>query len=297
MTERMRVFDRRLVRLRRARLAADFAARGFLVREVVERLLDRLRDIRREFRRVLVLGAPMGLVERALRDRPGLELLVAADEVGVMLDSSGLRVVVDAEALPFAGDRFDLVLSPMLLHWVNDLPGSLVQLRHSLAADGLLMLAMPGGETLGELREALTRAELECEGGASPHVSPFADLRDAGSLLQRAGFAMPVVDADRITVSYGDPLALMRDLGRMGEGNALLQRRGGPLRRATLARACEVYAELFAGQDGRSPATFDILFLSGWKPHPSQQKPAARGSARFRLADALRVAEPGAPPP
>ena len=145
-----------------------------------------------------------------------------------MLAGPGLRVVADAEALPFAADRFDLVLSPMILHWVNDLPGTLVQLRYCLAPDGLLMLAMPGGETLTELRQCLTRAELECEGGAGPRVSPFADVRDAGSLLQRAGFALPVVDVDRITVSYADPLRLLRDLGRMGEGNALLQRRPGP---------------------------------------------------------------------
>ena len=204
---------------------------GFLVEEVVERLLDRLGDIRREFRRVLVLGAPQGLVETALAGRFGIERLVAADAAPAMLAGPGLRVVADAEALPFAADRFDLVLSPMILHWVNDLPGTLVQLRACLAPDGLLMLAMPGGETLTELRQCLTRAELECEGGASPRVSPFADVRDAGSLLQRAGFALPVVDVDRITVSYADPLRLLRDLGRMGEGNALLQRRPGPLRR------------------------------------------------------------------
>ena len=183
-------------------------------------------------------------------------------------------MVVDAEALPFAADRFDLVLSPMILHWVNDLPGTLVQLRDCLAPDGLLMLALPGGETLAELRQCLTRAELECEGGASPRVSPFADVRDAGSLLQRAGFALPVVDVDRITVSYADPLRLLRELGRMGEGNALLQRRPGPLRRLTLARACQLYGELFGDAEGRVSATFDILFMAGWKPHPSQQQPA-----------------------
>ena len=197
--------------------------------EVVERLLDRLGDIRRDFSRVLVLGAPLGLVETALTGRFGVKQLVAADPSATMLAGPGLRVVADPEALPFAADRFDLVLSPMILHWVNDLPGTLVQLRSCLAPDGLLMLAMPGGETLAELRQCLTRAELECEGGASPRVSPFADVRDAGSLLQRAGFALPVVDVDRITVSYADPLRLLRDLGRMGEGNALLQRRPGPI--------------------------------------------------------------------
>lgn len=295
MSERMLVFDRALVHRRRHRFAGNFAASGFLVEEVVDRLLDRLADIRREFRRVLVLGAPFGLVETALAGRLGTECLVAVDAAGAMLAGSGQRVVADAEALPFASDSFDLVLSPMVLHWVNDLPGTLVQLRACLAPDGLLMVAMPGGETLAELRQCLTRAELECEGGISPRVSPFADVRDAGALLQRAGFALPVVDVDRITVSYGEPLRLLRDLGRMGEANALLQRRPGPLRRMTLARACQLYGELYADADGRVPATFDILFMAGWKPHPSQQQPARRGSARTRLADALRIPgdEPG----
>ena len=274
------IFDRRLVRLRRERLARDFEASGFLVREVVDRLLDRLGDIRHEFRRVLVLGAPDGLVEAAMRGRPGVDLVVAGDETAALLRGPGPRVVLDAEALPFAADQFDLVLSPMLLHWANDLPGTLVQLRHCLAPDGLLMLAMPGGETLGELRQVLTEAELECEGGAGLRVSPFAEVRDAGALLQRAGFALPVVDVDRITVTYADALGLMRELGRMGEANALLQRRPGPLRRDTLARACQLYGERLGDAEGRVPATFDILFLSGWKPHPSQQQPARRGSAK-----------------
>lgn len=292
----MQVFDRRLVRLRRERFARDFDAMGFLVREVVERLIDRLEDIRREFRRVLALGAPLGVVERALAGRFRIERLVAVDSAPAILAGPGLRVVADAEALPFAADRFDLVVSAMILHWVNDLPGTLVQLRSCLAPDGLLMLALPGGETLTELRDCLTRAELECEGGVSPRVSPFADVRDAGSLLQRAGFALPVVDVDRITVSYGEPLRLLRDLSRMGEGNALLQRRRGPLRRETLARACQLYGERFGDAEGRLTATFDILFMAGWKPHPSQQRPAARGSGRTRLADALRVPDPGDEP-
>ena len=231
MTERMRVFDRRLVRLRRERFARELARAGFLVEEVGDRLRERLEDIRRPLRRVLLLGAPRGLLEGALAGRTGTELVVAVDETAAMLTNGhGLRVVADAEALPFGPGRFDAVLSLMHLHWVNDLPGTLVQLRSCLAEDGLLLLALPGGETLIELRQALMQAELECEGGASPRVSPFADARDAGALLQRAGLALPVVDVDRITVSYADPLRLLRELGRMGEGNALLQRRPGPLR-------------------------------------------------------------------
>ena len=289
MSEAMRVFDRGLVARRRARFARRFDVAGFLVEETIARLLDRLADVQREFRRVLVLGAPLGRVEAALAGRWGGDLLVASDQVPAMLSGRGLRVAADPEALPFAQDRFDLILSPMVLHWVNDLPGTLIQLRHCLAPDGLLLAGLPGGETLAELRQCLTQAELECEGGASPRVSPFADVRDAGSLLQRAGFALPVVDVDRITVSYADPLRLLRELGAMGEGNALHQRRRGPLRRTTLVRACELYGELFGGADGRVPATFDLLFFSGWKPHASQQQPARRGSASVRLADALRV--------
>jgi NADH dehydrogenase [ubiquinone] 1 alpha subcomplex assembly factor 5 len=289
MTEPMLVFDRPLVRLRRQRLAAGMEDACFLVREVAERLLERLDDIRRLFRRVLVLGASAGLVETALAGRAGVELLVAADDTSAMLAGPGLPVVADAELLPFAPDRFDLVLSTMVLHWVNDLPGTLAQLRGCLAPDGLLLAAMPGGDTLTELRQALTRAELECEGGVSPRVSPFADVRDAGALLQRAGFALPVVDVDRITVSYADPLRLLRELGRMGESNALLRRRSGPLRRATLARALTLYQEQFGDAEGRVPATFDIVFMAAWKPDPSQQQPARRGSGRVRLADALRV--------
>ena len=285
----MRVFDRRLVRLRRQRLAADMADAGFLIREVADRLLDRLDDIRRPFGRALVLGAPAGLLETALARRPGTRLLAAVDDTEAMLAGPGLRIVADAELLPFAPDRFDLVLSLMVLHWINDLPGTLAQLRGCLAPDGLLLAAMPGGDTLTELRQVLTQAELECEGGVSPRVSPFADVRAAGSLLQRAGFALPVVDLDRITVSYGDPLRLLRELGRMGEGNALLRRRPGPLRRATLARACVLYQERFGDAAGRVPATFDIVFMAAWKPDPSQQQPARRGSGQVRLADALRV--------
>lgn len=290
MTDHFRIFDRALVRRRRERFADHLGEAGFLVEEVAARLLDRLADIRREFPRTLVLGAHQGLLTRALVGRFGIELLVAADPVAAMQAGEGtLPVVADEEALPFAAERFDAVLSIMQLHWVNDLPGTLAQLRACLAPDGLLLLAFPGGDTLVELRQALMQAELECEGGASLRVSPMADVRDAGSLLQRAGFALPVVDVDRIRVSYRDPLQLMRELGRMGESNALHERRRGPMRRTTLARACGLYGELFGDEAGRVPATFDILFLTAWKPHASQPKPLPRGSGRINLAEALAV--------
>ncbi len=293
----MHIFDGRLVRQRRARFAREFESAGFLVEAVADRLLDRLGDIRNVFRRILVLGGSRGLLEAGLVHRPGCDLVLACDaDAGLLPIDSPLRVVADAAALPFGSAGFDAAVSLMVLHWVNDLPGTLVQLRNALAEDGFLLLALPGGETLLELRQSLLQAELECEGGGSPRVSPFTDVRDAGGLLQRAGLALPVVDVDRITVTYADPLRLMRELGHMGESNALLQRRRGPLRRHTLVRACELYREQFGDVDGRVPATFDILFMAAWKPHASQPKPLPRGSARLRLADALRVPEADSDP-
>lgn len=290
----MRLFDRGLVRRRRERLARGFESHGFLVREVAARLVDRLEDIRRGFPSALVLGGHGGLLGPVLQGRFGVERLVVADGAPAMLAGApGLAVAADEELLPFAPESLDAVLGVLTLHWVNDLPGTLVQLRSCLKPDGLLLLAFLGGETLSELRQALTEAELEEEGGASPRVSPFTDVRDAGSLLQRAGFALPVVDVDRVTVSYGDALRLMRELGRMGEANALLRRRLGPLRRATLARACAIYAERFGDAAGRVPATFDVLFLTAWKPHASQPKPLPRGSGKVSLAEALRAPRPG----
>ena len=290
MSASVQVFDRRLVRRRRQRFAAALDSHGFLVREVAERLVERLGDIRRTFPRTLVVGAHRGLLGGLVQGRSGIERLVTVDGASAMLrEEARPALVADEEALPFAADRFDAALGVMTLHWVNDLPGTLVQLRSCLAPDGLLLTALPGGETLLELRQALMEAELECEGGVSPRVSPFLDVRDAGALLQRAGFALPVVDVDRITVSYGDPLRLMRELGRMGEANALWQRRPGPMRRLTLARACAIYRERFGDAHGRVPATFDILFLTAWKPHASQPKPLPRGSGRVNLADALKA--------
>lgn len=296
--QRMRVFDRGLVRRRRERLARGFAEHGFLVREVADRLADRLADVRRAFPRALVLGGEGRLAAATFAGRFGVELLVVADGSAAMLAGCPApAVVADEEALPFAADSLDLALGLFTLHWVNDLPGTLAQLRRCLAPDGLLLLALAGGETLIELRRALTEAELEVEGGASPRVSPFADVRDAGSLLQRAGFALPVVDSDRIAVRYADPLRLMRELSAMGEGNALLRRRPGPLRRATLARAGAIYRERFGGaDDGRVPATFEILFLTAWKPHAGQPKPLPRGSGRVDLAEALRATGEGRGP-
>ena len=199
--------------------------------------------------------------------------------------------MADEEALPFRDASLDLVVSALALQFVNDLPGTLIQIRRALKPDGLFLAAMIGGDSLTELRAAFAEAEAEVEGGVSPRVAPFADLRDLGALLQRAGFALPVTDVDRVTVRYASPLALMHDLRRMGAGNALTERRRTPLRRATLRRMLEIYAERFADADGRIRATFEIVWLSGWAPHESQQQPLAPGSAKTRLADALGTRE------
>jgi len=204
---------------------------------------------------------------------------------------AALDVAADEEALPFADSSLDLVVSGLALQAVNDLPGALLQIRRALRPDGLFLAALLGGDTLAELRQSFAAAESDLEGGASPRVAPFPDLRDMGALLQRAGFALPVVDADRVTVRYASPLNLLRDLRRMGAANPLVERRRVPLRRATLMRAMEVYAGRFADADGKVRATFEIIWLSGWAPHESQQRPLRPGSAAARLADALGTAE------
>jgi len=200
-------------------------------------------------------------------------------------------LVADEEALPLADASVDLVLSCTSLHHVNDLPGALIQIRRALKPDGVFLAALFGGATLWQLRQAWLAAEAALEGGASPRVAPFADLADAAGLLQRAGFALPVADSDTITVTYATPLNLMADLRGMGEANALIERRRTPTRRATLWAAAEHYATRFADPDGRVPATFEVLYLTGWAPAASQPQPLKPGSARTRLADALGAAE------
>jgi len=295
------LFDRRAWRLHRERAARQNSVH-FLHDEIAERLIDRLDDIDRQFRMALDLGSHQGSFARALTLRPGIELVVAAEPALAFLNGkSGPRVAADPELVPFRDRSFDLVISVLALHWVADLPGTLIQLRRALKPDGLLLAAMLGGNTLAELRTALIEAELAEEGGASPRVSPTADLSDAAALLQRAGFAMPVADADTVTVTYPDMLALMRDLRGMGETNALAARRRTFLRRGTLARTAMIYAERFGLSDRRVPATFEILYLSGWAPDASQPGALRPGSASQRLADALGTAEfsagdPAAPP-
>jgi NADH dehydrogenase [ubiquinone] 1 alpha subcomplex assembly factor 5 len=286
------VFDRSALRVRRERAAREWEARSFLKREIASRLIERLDDVRRTFPLALDLGCHGDEIAAALGGRKTIECLVRADfGLGFARRAGGPAVVADEEALPFAAQRFDLVVSAMSLHWVNDLPGALIQIARILRPDGLFMGAMLGGATLWQLRQALGAAESEIEDGLSPRVSPFADLRDAAGLLQRAGFALPVADSETIDVEYENALALMRDLGAMGESNLVVERRRGLARRSTLLRAAEIYGERFALPSGRVAASFEVLFLHGWAPHDSQPKPLRPGSAAQRLADALGTNE------
>ena len=288
----MLVFDRHLVRRHRERAAARFAAHGFLVEEIADRMVERLGDVNRRFARMLDLGAHQGALSRLALGAGRAEAAVAADlSAGLVAAAPAPRLVADEEALPFADGAFDLVASCLSLHWVNDLPGTLIQVRRVLSPDGLFVAAILGGETLTELRQAFLEAEATVEGGASPRVSPMADLRDAAGLLQRAGFAMPVADLDTLEVTYSDPFALLRELRGMGETNAVKARRRAPLRRETLFAMAEIYARRFPAPGGRIRATFEVIHLAGWSPGPGQPLPKRPGSANARLADALGATE------
>jgi len=283
------IFDRRQVQRQRERAAAKIGEHDFLLREAGESLADRLCDVTRTFPQALDLGCHSGELGRILNGRGGIERLIECDLSPKMAASAGrLALAADEEALPFAAQSFDLVASNLSMHWVNDLPGCLLQIRHILKDDGLFLGTMLGGETLKELRRCLQEAELQEEGGASPRVSPFVDVRDAGALLQRAGFALPVVEIDTITVTYASPIKLLADLRGMGETNAVSQRRKTCTRRKTLLRALALYEAHYAEGDGRIPASFQILTLTAWRPHASQQKPLPPGSGRVPLADAFR---------
>ena len=278
------IFDRRLVRLRRDRAAPNFARHRFLFDTVASGLVERLRDVRRRFGRALDLGCRDGLVARALGPGDRVGALVQADLSPAMAARAPRpALALDEEALPFRTDSFDLVVSVLGLHWVNDLPGALVQIRRILRPDGLALLALFGAGTLSGLRDDLALAEAE-SGGAGARISPFVDVRTAGGLLQRAGFAMPVVDEETLAVRFSDPRRLFADLRGMGESNALRDRPRAPLRRAALQR-------FFACAKTPYECRFSIVTLTGWKPHEAQPKPGAPGSATRSLADALRTGE------
>jgi SAM-dependent methyltransferase len=286
------LFDRQLILQRRARAALAVSPPDFLLRRVAEDIRERIEAVERCFSRVACLGAYHGVMAEALPEGTGGEAIVTVEaSPPLVARCRGMRVCADEELLPFRDGAFDLALSALSLHLVNDIPGALAQIRRTLKPDGLFLGAVLGGDTLRELREAFMLAEIELEGGASARVAPMAGIRDYGALLQRAGFALPVADVDMVEVTYRSPRALMHDLRGMAASNALTARRKRFLRRSTLARAMEIYRERFAAGDGRVRATFEVIHLSGWAPHESQKKPLPPGTAQVRLADALAPKE------
>lgn len=291
MTTSALLFDRVLQRQRyRRAFKAGYA--GFLLERAVEDMAERLSVITRQFPQAADIGTPRddasrfliqgGLAEQVMRLSPVPETDGASAHITV--------VEGDEEAIPFPPQKFNLVVSLLALQGVNDLPGALIQIHRLLVADGLFLGCLFGGETLTELRQVLMQAESEVEGGISPRVAPFTDIRDAGSLMQRAGFALPVVDSEPLCVRYANMFDLIRDLRAMGLTNVMGERRKRPLRRDTIMRAASLYGEKFADADGRIRATFDLIWLLGWAPHESQQKPLRRGSAKMSLEEMLKIA-------
>ncbi len=268
------LFDRALLRARQRR-ARKLGAADFLLDRVADDMEERLHAVLRDFSSVADVWTPGDILRGPIRAR------------FKTLTHLGLEDSLD-EVLPFQPGSLDLVVSALAFQFVNDLPGVLAQIRRALRPDGLLLAAMIGGDTLTELRQCFAAAEAECEGGVSPRVAPFADLRDVGGLLQRAGFALPVTDLDHIVVRYDNAVALMADLRRMGATNILVERRRTPTRRATLLRMAQIYAERFADPDGRIRVTYDVIWLSGWAPHESQPKPLQPGSAKASLEEAVK---------
>jgi SAM-dependent methyltransferase len=269
-----KLFDLPLLQARQRR-ALRLGPATFLLDRVTEDMEERLHAVLRDFADVADVWTPGEGLRKPTRDR-----FKSVTHIG--------QHDCERETLPLQPESLDLAVSALAFQFVNDLPGVLAQIRRALKPDGLLLAAMIGGDTLSELRQSFAAAEAECEGGVSPRVAPFADLRDVGSLLQRAGFALPVTDVDRIVVRYDSAFALMQDLRRMGATNILVERRRTPTRRATMLRMAQIYGERFADADGRIRATFDVIWLSGWAPHESQQQPLQPGSAKASLADAVR---------
>jgi SAM-dependent methyltransferase len=267
------LFDRALLRVRQAR-ARQQGEVTFLLDRVAEDMADRLAAVTRDFTEVADIWSPGEVLRAPLADRFKSVAQIAPD--------SG------SEVLSLQPASLDLAVSALAFQFVNDLPGVLAQIRRALRPDGLLLAAMLGGDTLTELRQSFAAAEAECEGGVSPRVAPSADLRDIGHLLQRAGLALPVTDVDRVVVRYDNAFALMHDLRRMGATNILVERRRKPTRRATMLRMAQIYSERFADPDSRIRATFDIVWLSAWAPHESQQKPLRPGSAKASLEAAVK---------
>jgi SAM-dependent methyltransferase len=291
MSDPRTIFDRELLRHRRQRAAPRMAAHAFLLERFRDDIAERLSLIQRSFNSALILGAQGGVMGELLRRRGVAQVVEMETTQTLFPKGAALCVLADEEAIPFADGSFDLVVAPLTLHFINDLPGTLLQIRRCLKPDGLFVGGLFGGTTLYELRAAWLEAEAETSGGVSPRVAPFADVRDLGGLLQRAGFALPVVDSDVFRVRYASAFSLMQDLRGMGAGNVMRDRRRVPVGRRLARRVGEIYAERFADTDGRIPATFELLVMTGWAPHQSQQKPMQPGTARTSLAGALGTVE------
>ncbi len=293
-----RLFDRRLLRQRKDRASREFSDYNFLYARVAEDLLDRVETISRSFPTCLVIGGG-GAVGRALAERPEarakIGTVIEADLSPKMAGLSGHpSLALDEEYLPIQEGSVDLVLSCLSLHWTNDIVGALIQLNYALKPDGFFAGAILGGSTLNELRGALTAAEESLDREPAKRVSPFADTIDMAGLVSRAGFTMPVSDIDRVTVRYGNAFVLMRDLRKMGETNVLAERSRTPGTKSLFVNAAQAYASEHAHEDGRIPATFEIINFAGWAPHPDQPKPKRPGSATVRLAEALGAKEQSA---
>lgn len=276
------IFDRRALRRNRDRAAKNFTAHDFLVREVADRLYDKYRDITRDFNHILDLGSHDGTLAKLLKDK----FVISQDLSRKFLQPNRrIRVQADEEFLPYLPGSLDLILSNLSLHWVNDLPGCLAQIKQALKPDGLFLCALFGGETLTELRQCLMEAEINITGGASPRISPYVDVKNAGSLLQRAGFALPVVDTDRITVTYENAFKLMQELKGMGEVNILTKRFKGLTSPRVMMECAKIYQDKFTDHRGRITVTFDIIYMMGWSPHESQQQPLKPGQGKVSLTD------------
>lgn len=292
MTDDRLLFDRKLLRQRRARFAPEVAARETVLAHVAREIAERVSLMLRPFPLALDLGAYHGLLGRTVAELPSVGTMIYAESVPAFAALCPRPALVcDEDWLPFKDASLNLIVSGLALHRVNDLPGALIQIRRALAPDGLFMAALLGAGALSELRAALLEAEAELQGGASPRVAPFGDVRTYGALLQRAGFALPVADAETLTLRYANPREVMREIRALGGGNVLLARSRRPIARHTLQRAEDIYRARHGTPDGRVSASFEIVYLSGWGPDPSQQKPLKPGSAAQRLADALGTKE------
>ncbi|NDE90724.1 MAG: methyltransferase domain-containing protein [Alphaproteobacteria bacterium] len=290
------LFDRNRLQQNRTRAKENFAAHNVLFEEVTAQLVERLQGINRPFKTILDLGSrSFSLAKSLLKQDPTRFIVHSASMPDVNKALTHPVCVVDEEWLPFKDNAFDLILSNLNLHWANDLPGALIQMQHALKPDGFFLGALFGGETLHELRECLYEAEMSVRGGVSQHISPFADLQDCGSLLQRAGFTLPVIDKERITLTYRDSFQLMHELRGMGEGNILSTRDKRFMPGSLFMEADRIYRNRYADGSGNNSknirATFDILFISGWAPHDNQQKALKPGQAQNRLAAALHTNE------